>query len=64
MQLIGNKNTDALHVSVRRDIPAVTDRDLERLVRDTLEKMKDRDIRELCRALEIICCYRNPTIYH
>jgi hypothetical protein len=46
------------------EIVTLTDFELEQLVYDILEKMEYGDIKELCKALEIICCYMRPKVYH
>jgi hypothetical protein len=46
------------------EIVTLTDFELEQLVDDILEKMEYDDIKELCKALEIICCNMRPAVYH
>jgi hypothetical protein len=63
--MIGGKKMQPLTGSTNNiEIVTVTDFELEQLVYDILEKMEYDDIKELCKALEVICCSMRPDAYH
>ncbi|WP_164472607.1 hypothetical protein [Cohnella candidum] len=50
--------------SANGGVDTLSDRELEELVYDIVENMAEQDIRELCLALEMICCHMRPAVYH
>jgi hypothetical protein len=65
VHIIGGKKMQPLTGSNNNiEVVTLTDFGLEQLVSDILEQIEYDDIKELCKALEIICLYMSPNIYH